>query len=50
MDETFGSVEIGDLEGTIEITARMGGAPAIHEFGMRVSFLKLLTVAQYDTE
>lgn len=37
MDEAFGSVEVGDLEGTIEIAARMGGAPAIHEFGLKVS-------------
>lgn len=38
LSETFGQVEAsGNLEGTIEIHARMGGAPAIHEFGLRVS-------------
>ena len=37
MDEAFGSVEVGDLEGTIELTARLNGPASIHEFGMRVS-------------
>jgi len=40
LDEAFGSVEVSaDLEGVIEITARMGGAPAIHEFGLKNQFM-----------
>jgi len=39
LDEAFGGVEIGDLEGTIEIAARMGGAPAVHEFGLKNQFM-----------
>mmetsp|Transcript_40527 Transcript_40527/g.97822 ORF Transcript_40527/g.97822 Transcript_40527/m.97822 type:complete len:301 (+) Transcript_40527:117-1019(+) len=40
LDEEFGQVEVSaDLEGTIEITTRMGGAPAIHEFGLKNQFM-----------
>jgi len=40
LDESFGSVEASaDLEGVVEIAARMGGAPAIHEFGLRNQFM-----------
>jgi len=39
LEEEFGAVQIGDLEGTIEINARMGGAPAIHEFGLKNQFM-----------
>lgn len=41
LEEEFGAVQVGDLEGTIEINARMGGAPAIHEFGLKVSLLSI---------
>ena len=45
MNETFGQVEVStDIEGVIEITARMGGAPAIHEFGLRVSFVMIARI------
>ncbi|CAJ1954542.1 unnamed protein product [Cylindrotheca closterium] len=40
LNEEFGQVEASsDLEGTIEITARMGGAPAVHEFGLKNQFM-----------
>jgi len=40
LDEAFGAVAVStDLEGVIEITARMGGAPAIHEFGLKNQFM-----------
>ena len=36
MDEAFGAVEAGDIEGTIELAARMNGPASVHEFAMRV--------------
>jgi hypothetical protein len=42
LDEEFGAVAAGDIEGTIEVTAGMTGAAAVHEFGIRVSLLLLI--------
>lgn len=39
LNDAFGQVQVGDLEGTIEIHTRMGGSPAIHEFGLRNQFM-----------
>ena len=38
MDEAFGAVEIGEVEGVIELQARMNGPAAVHEFGLKVRF------------
>ena len=38
MDETFGQVQVSDdIEGVIEVTARISGAPGVHEFGLKVN-------------
>ena len=37
MDETLGGVAAGDVDEVIELTARMNGPAAVHEFGLRVS-------------
>ena len=38
LDEAFGQVAAAeDIEGVIEVTARMSGAPGVHEFGLKVS-------------
>ena len=39
MDETLGGVAAGDVDGVIELNARMNGPAAVHEFGLRVSRL-----------
>ena len=41
MNEAFGNVEIGNVDGVIELTARVYGPAAVHEFGLRVSGNKL---------
>lgn len=37
MDEEFGAVEVGDIEGVIEVTGTVNGTPGIHEFSLNVS-------------
>ena len=37
MDAEFGSVTVGEIEGVIELSARLYGPAAVHEFGLRVS-------------
>jgi len=37
MDAEFGTVTVGEIEGVIELSARMYGPAAVHEFGLRVS-------------
>lgn len=42
MDETFGQVQVSDdIEGVIEVTARISGAPGVHEFGLKVNSLNV---------
>eukprot|EP00980_Cylindrotheca_fusiformis_P005917 scaffold1246_cov134-Cylindrotheca_fusiformis.AAC.9 len=36
LDSEFGPVVPGDVEGTIEVKGRIGGAPGVHEFGLKV--------------
>ena len=37
LNEEFGAVTAGDVEGTIELVGRMNGPYATHEMGLRVS-------------
>ena len=40
LDETFGAVAPGnEIEGTIELTGRVGGAIAIHEFSLKNPYM-----------
>ena len=36
LQETFGAVQPGNIEGTIQITGRMNGPAGVYEFGLRV--------------
>lgn len=39
LDEAFGQVAAAeDIEGVIEVVARMNGAPGVHEFGLKVNY------------
>jgi hypothetical protein len=40
MNEAFGEVTVGDVEGVIELTGRMNGPAAVYEFPLRVSVVK----------
>lgn len=44
MNESFGSVTVGDVEGTIELNARMNGPAAVYEFALRVSCVWLFYI------
>mmetsp|Transcript_68439 Transcript_68439/g.198463 ORF Transcript_68439/g.198463 Transcript_68439/m.198463 type:complete len:296 (-) Transcript_68439:129-1016(-) len=39
MEEAFGDVQIGEIEGTIEMTARMNGPASVYEFGLRNPYM-----------
>lgn len=39
LNESFGSVTVGDVEGTIELNARMNGPAAVYEFALRNPFM-----------
>mmetsp|Transcript_115022 Transcript_115022/g.171921 ORF Transcript_115022/g.171921 Transcript_115022/m.171921 type:complete len:297 (+) Transcript_115022:97-987(+) len=39
LDEEFGAVTIGEIEGTIEVTGRMNGVAGVHEFGLRNPYM-----------
>jgi hypothetical protein len=47
LDSTFGAVVPGNIEGVVEITARMNGPAAVHEFGLSVSFLSGIVDCQF---
>ena len=47
MDEAFGAVQAGpDIEGVIELSARLNGPAAVYEFNLRVSRLVGLKLMQ----
>ena len=38
LDDAFGQVAVTeDIDGVIEVTARINGAPGVHEFGLKVN-------------
>lgn len=39
LDEAFGAVEIGEIEGTIELTGRLNGPAGVHEFPLRNPYM-----------
>jgi hypothetical protein len=42
LDDEFGAVAPGDLTAEVQLTARMNGPAAVHEFALRVSTIALL--------
>jgi hypothetical protein len=39
MNEAFGAVQVGEIEGTIELTGSLNGPAGVYEFGLKVSYV-----------